>query len=199
MQETLLEHLRKTKAEGCQRCRLRFKRNCLVFGIGDPNAKIILVGEAPGTEENKTGEPFTGPAGKLLDGFLSRVNLSREDVYILNVVKCWPPDNRDPEPDEIAACTPFLHTQIRIVSPRVIVALGRIAGATLGGYPLSTSVTWLRNQDLEYKNELTGIACPLVVTYHPSYILRNINSNPRVAKSGAKDLVADLQRAKSWL
>lgn len=190
-----LEHLHQQHTKGCQRCRLHWNRNQLVFGTGNPEAEVMLVGEAPGEDENKEGEPFIGPAGKLLDGFIGRAGLNRAEVYILNLVKCWPEGNRDPDSDEIAACAPFLHMQIRIVRPKVIIAIGRIAAASLSEMPISTPLKKLREMDLLYVNNTTGMRVPVVATYHPSYILRNLTSNREEAKTASKLVRDDFQRA----
>jgi len=189
-----LNYLRESKVEGCGRCALHRKRNRLVFGVGNPDADLVFVGEAPGREENQAGEPFVGMAGRLLNSFLRRVDLSREDTYICNIVKCWPPGNRDPEPEEIAACSPFLHMQLRIIRPKVIVALGRFAGRVLTGEGEDASLGYLRNHDWTYHNETTELSCPVVVTYHPSYILRN-QDDPKAAKEAAMKVQSDLYKA----
>lgn len=196
MSQILLDHLCNTKAKGCRRCRLALHRNQLVFGSGNPeNPDIVFVGEGPGSDENRAGEPFVGPAGQLLDGFLRKAKIIRENMYIMNVVQCQAPDNREPEPDEIAACSPFLHLKLKILNPKIIVALGKTAGYVLSGLPSDTPVRRMRDQDLHYSNETTGIFKPLIVTYHPSYILRTQKNNPAQAKIAAKDLLADLERA----
>jgi uracil-DNA glycosylase len=138
-----------------------------VLGVGDERADWLLVGEAPGAEEDRTGEPFVGQAGRLLDAMLAAIDLSREkNVYICNVLKCRPPGNRNPEPDEVAKCTPFLLKQIELIEPKLIVAMGRFAAQTL----LSTdaSIASLRGRVHRY----AGL--PLIVTYHPAYLLRNL-------------------------
>jgi DNA polymerase len=189
-----LEYLKASQAEGCARCSLSKGRNCLVFGAGDPNAAIVVIGEAPGAEENRTGEPFTGPAGDLLDGFFRRVGLQRADVYILNMVKCRPPENRDPTEAEIDACAPFLHLQLALIRPRVILAVGGVAARYLTKKTADTAVGFLRKKDWLYENSVTGVRAPIVVTYHPSYILRN-RDNPTTAKDAAKGIVSDLGKA----
>ena len=194
-----LEHLRHHHAHGCKRCRLHWNRNQLVFGSGNPDADLVLVGEAPGDDENKEGEPFTGPAGKLLEGFLGRVGLSRKQVYAMNLVKCWPESNRDPSTDEIAACAPFLHMQIRIVRPKVILAVGRLAAASLAELPSGTPLRKLREMDLLYVNATTGMQIPILATYHPSYILRNLTLDREAAKTASKLVRADFQRALGFM
>ena len=150
----------------CQRCRLCEKRNSIVFGVGNPNAEIVFVGEGPGYEEDKQGEPFVGRAGQLLTQIITKgMQMQREDVYIANVVKCRPPKNRNPEPDEIAACEPFLVKQLELIKPRVIVALGKFAVQTL--LQDTTPITRLRGKWQSY----CGIK--LMPTLHPAYLLRN--------------------------
>ena len=155
----------------CQKCQLGQTRTNFVFGVGDPNADLVLVGEAPGEQEDLQGEPFVGRAGKLLDKILSAIKLSRnQGVYICNVLKCRPPNNRDPLPSEVEQCEPYLIHQINLIKPRLIVALGRVAAKTL------------LKQDLPLK-DLRSIkhdyhGTPLVVTYHPAALLRNQNLKP---------------------
>jgi len=149
----------------CRRCKLCEKRNHIVFGVGNPDARLVLVGEAPGREEDRRGEPFVGEAGRLLDRILFAMGLQRSDVYICNVEKCRPPGNRDPEPDEIAACEPFLKRQLAAISPQVIISLGRVASQAL--LREQTAISRLRGQWREYQ----GI--PLMPTFHPAYLLRN--------------------------
>jgi uracil-DNA glycosylase len=154
--------------QGCLKCSLGESRNKFVFGVGDPKADLVLIGEAPGAEEDKLGEPFVGRAGKLLDQILAAVDLKRGDgVYICNILKCRPPKNRDPQPAEVHDCEPHLLKQLQLLQPKLIVALGRIAAQTL--LRTKESLTKLREQDLEYH----GI--PLIVTYHPAALLRNPN------------------------
>ncbi len=149
----------------CTRCGLHLGRNRTVFGTGDIHARWMFVGEAPGAEEDRQGEPFVGRAGQLLNGMLFALGLSREDVYIANVLKCRPPDNRDPQPDEVEQCEPYLLRQVDLIRPKLIVALGRHAAHSLLRTDLALGK--LRGQQLEYH----GI--PLIVTYHPAYLLRN--------------------------
>jgi DNA polymerase len=153
------------EAESCARCRLAAGRRTVVFGSGNPDADLMFIGEGPGAEEDKQGLPFVGPAGQLLTKIIGAIGLLREQVYIANVVKCRPPGNRDPQPDEVAACHAFLAEQVRLVQPRVIVALGRIAAQTLLGNELPVGRlrgSWHRVFDV-----------PLRVTYHPAALLRN--------------------------
>jgi uracil-DNA glycosylase family 4 len=149
----------------CTRCPLAATRTQVVFGEGDRHAELMVVGEAPGVEEDRTGRPFVGPAGKLLDTLLLAAGFRRDEVYICNVLKCRPPGNRDPQPDEVAACAPYLEAQIRHVAPRVIAALGRFAAHAL----LGTEASLARLRGTEH--EVQGI--PVIVTYHPAALLRN--------------------------
>jgi len=150
--------------EGCARCRLSEKRKTVVFGEGAPDARLMFIGEGPGAEEDRTGRPFVGQAGQLLDRMIVAMGLDRRRTYIANVVKCRPPGNRDPKDDEIAACSAFLDRQVELIQPDVIVALGRFAANRLTGTdkPLGA----LRGRWSHYK----GV--PLVATYHPAYLLR---------------------------
>ncbi len=150
----------------CQKCELGKTRNNFVFGAGNPDADIMFVGEAPGEQEDKTGVPFVGRAGKLLDKVLLEVGISRQDIFITNVLKCRPPKNRDPLPDEIALCENYLYHQIELIRPNVIVALGRIAGNTL--LRESNALKDMRGITYNYHD------VDLRVTYHPAAILRNM-------------------------
>ena len=150
----------------CKRCKLAPLRTHLVFGVGNPNADLMFVGEAPGADEDARGEPFVGRAGQLLTDIIERgMGLKRSDVYICNVIKCRPPDNRNPEPDEVAACEPFLMRQIDLVRPRAIVALGTFAVQAL--LKVKTPISRLRGN----WHELRGIK--LMPTFHPAYLLRS--------------------------
>ncbi|HXT49843.1 MAG TPA: uracil-DNA glycosylase, partial [Thermoanaerobaculia bacterium] len=154
-----------TEASACTRCRLAEGRRSVVFGTGNPDADLMFIGEGPGAEEDRQGLPFVGPAGQLLTKIIGAIGLARADVYIANVVKCRPPGNRDPQPDEVAACRGFLEEQVRLIEPRVIVALGRIAAQTLLGNELPVGRmrgSWHR---------VFGV--PMRVTYHPAALLRN--------------------------
>ena len=151
----------------CTACALHKSRARTVLGVGDRNADWLLVGEAPGAEEDRLGEPFVGQAGRLLDNMLAAIGLARgENVYIANVLKCRPPGNRNPEPGEVACCTPFLERQIALIQPRIIVAMGRFAAQTLLGS--DATIASLRGRVHRYAD------VPLVVTYHPAYLLRNL-------------------------
>jgi uracil-DNA glycosylase len=152
---------------GCVSCPLGHTRKNFVFGVGNPNAEIVLVGEAPGADEDEQGEPFVGRAGQLLNKILLAIELRREDVYICNILKCRPPKNRDPLPSEVEECEPYLHEQLRLISPKIMLALGRIAAQTL--LRTTDTLTKLRASVHSYQ----GI--PLMVTYHPAALLRNPN------------------------
>ena len=156
--------------KGCLRCGLGAGRAKFVFGVGSAEAKVVFIGEGPGAEEDKRGEPFVGRAGMLLNEMLEQIEWWREDVYICNMIKCRPPNNRDPLPEETAMCEPYLHEQLRLLQPQIIVALGRIAAHAL----LSTQSTLgsLRGR----LHKFHGI--PLWVTYHPAALLRNQNLMP---------------------
>ena len=163
---------------GCTACALHKTRTQTVFGVGDENADWMLIGEAPGAEEDRLGEPFVGQAGKLLDNMLAAIGLERgKNVYIANVLKCRPPGNRNPEPEEVARCSPHLLRQIELVRPKLIVAMGRFAAQTL--LATDASIASLRGRVHAY----AGVS--LIVTYHPAYLLRNL---PDKAKAWA-DLV----------
>ncbi len=160
-----LESLRVTEIGDCRRCKLSGGRTNIVFGAGSPRADLMFIGEGPGYDEDKQGLPFVGRAGKLLDQIIKAMGFDREEVYIANVVKCRPPENRTPQPDEVSACTPFLYRQIEIIGPRVIVALGAPAARAL--LETEIGITKLRGTFREYR----GI--PVMPTFHPAYLLRN--------------------------
>ena len=149
----------------CQRCKLHKERKNIVFGFGNPKAKLVFVGEGPGYEEDIQGLPFVGKAGQLLTRILRAIDLTREDVYICNIIKCRPPRNRNPEHDEIAACIPFLRRQLKTIAPRFICALGTFAAQTL--LETKTPISRLRGRFYAYE----GI--DLLPTYHPAFLLRN--------------------------
>jgi uracil-DNA glycosylase len=149
----------------CARCKLGASRTTLVFGVGDPAAELMFVGEGPGADEDRQGEPFVGRAGQLLTKMIEAMGYRREDVYIANVVKCRPPENRNPEPDEMAACEPFLRAQIAAIGPKVIVALGKIAVQAL--LRETTAISRLRGRWFDYE----GVR--LMPTFHPAYLLRS--------------------------
>lgn len=150
---------------GCTKCRLAEGRKNVVFGAGHPNADLMFIGEGPGAEEDRRGLPFVGPAGELLTKIIHAIDLQREDVYIANVVKCRPPGNRDPQPDEVQACRGYLEKQIAFIRPRILVALGRTAAQTLLG--TESPIGQLRGR----WHQVLGI--PTMVTYHPAALLRN--------------------------
>ncbi len=165
--ESLHETLDAVRADlgDCQRCDLGSTRTELVYGVGNPNASLVLVGEAPGREEDQKGEPFVGEAGRLLDRILQAMGMRRDDVYICNVLKCRPPNNRDPEPEEVAICEAFLIRQIAAIKPQVIIGLGRFAVHSL--LKTKIPISRIRGEWQSYQ----GI--PLMPTYHPAYLLRN--------------------------
>jgi DNA polymerase len=148
----------------CRRCKLCNGRTQIVFGVGNPKADLVFVGEGPGAEEDAQGIPFVGAAGQLLTKMIEAMGFKRDEVYICNVVKCRPPGNRNPEPDEIAACEPFLKAQLGVIQPKAIVALGKFAAQTL--LRDATPITRMRGKWREYE----GI--PLMPTFHPAYLLR---------------------------
>jgi len=152
------------EAAACTRCRLAEQRRTVVFGEGDPHAALMFVGEGPGAEEDRTGRPFVGQAGQLLDAMIVALGLERRQVYIANVVKCRPPGNRDPQDDEVAACAPFLDRQIALIRPRVIVALGKPAARRLTGS--TAPISALRGRWASY------LGIPVLPTFHPAYLLR---------------------------
>jgi len=160
----------------CTRCKLAPGRTRLVFGVGNPRAELLFVGEGPGADEDRQGEPFVGRAGQLLTKMIEAMGYRREEVYIANVVKCRPPENRNPEPDEMDACEPFLRAQIRAVGPKAIVALGKIAAQTLLRDP--TPISRLRGRWATYE----GVR--LMPTFHPAYLLRS----PEEKKKAWEDL-----------
>ncbi|MGD9603014.1 MAG: uracil-DNA glycosylase family protein [Gammaproteobacteria bacterium] len=155
------------EVSACVRCALHEGRTQTVFGVGDRAAGWLIVGEAPGQEEDRRGEPFVGRAGQLLNAMLAAVGLARERVYIANILKCRPPNNRDPRPEEVACCEPFLARQIALIAPRIILAVGRIAAQNL--LKVQTPIGRLRGQRHHYGPR----EIPVVVTYHPAYLLRS--------------------------
>jgi uracil-DNA glycosylase len=151
----------------CRRCKLHKNRTQIVFGTGNPKAKLVFVGEAPGRDEDLQGEPFVGLAGQLLTKIIQAIQLERKEVYIANIIKCRPPENRNPQPDEIAACEPFLIRQLQAIQPKLICALGTFAAQTL--LKTEEKISSLRGRFQVYQ----GI--PLMPTYHPAFLLRNAN------------------------
>jgi uracil-DNA glycosylase family 4 len=171
------------ETHNCTACRLAGTRKNVVFGVGDPNADLMFIGEAPGHDEDVKGEPFVGRAGQLLTDIIKAMKLTREQVYIANVIKCRPPENRNPEPDEIEQCRPFLRRQIDLIQPKVIVTLGKfgLQALTEKAYAISA----IRGQWLDYH----GIK--LMPTYHPAYLLRT--------PSAKKDVWADMKKVMAEL
>ncbi len=160
----ILETIKKELTD-CKRCKLHLERRNIVFGAGNEEAKLVFVGEAPGRDEDIRGEPFVGNAGQLLTKIINAINMTRKDVYIANIIKCRPPGNRDPEPDEIATCEPFLTRQIQVIRPKIICALGAFAAKTL--LKTDRKISELRGRFHDYQ----GIK--LIPTYHPAFLLRN--------------------------
>lgn len=152
---------------GCLKCGLGSTRKKFVFGVGNPKAEIVVVGEAPGADEDEKGEPFVGRAGQLLNKILDAIHFKREEVYICNILKCRPPNNRDPQAEEIDCCEPYLWKQLELMKPKLILCAGRIAGQSL--LKTNASLAQLRGKVHDYR----GI--PLMVTYHPAALLRNPN------------------------
>ncbi len=167
----------------CQQCGLHRGRTQTVFGVGDHNADWLIIGEAPGAEEDRQGEPFVGRAGKLLNSMLLACGLQRHQVFIANILKCRPPNNRDPKPEEVAACSGYLREQIDLIQPKIILAVGRIAAQNL--LQTETPIGKMRGQKYQYAD--TGI--PVVVTYHPAYLLRS----PREKRKAWQDLQLAMQ------
>jgi len=174
----------KARVAKCTRCDLYKTRTQTVFGVGNQHADLLIVGEAPGANEDKQGEPFVGRAGKLLNSMLQAIGLSREEIFIANILKSRPPENRDPKAEEVAACTPFLIRQIELIQPKLILAVGRIAAQFL--LHTTEAMGKLRGQEFTYGPYKT----PLLVTYHPAYLLRS----PRDKRKAWEDLQLVLQR-----
>ncbi|HEY4732456.1 MAG TPA: uracil-DNA glycosylase, partial [Gammaproteobacteria bacterium] len=163
----------------CIACELHKTRTQTVFGVGNRTAEWLIIGEAPGADEDRQGEPFVGRAGQLLNAMLLAIGLKREEVYIANILKCRPPENREPRPEEVASCEPFLKHQIALLKPRIILAVGRIAAQNL----LKSEEPIGAMRGKRYTYEDTGI--PLVVTYHPAYLLRS----PQEKRKAWQDLL----------
>ena len=178
-----LEAVRNAIGANCTRCKLHKGRTNLVFGVGNPKAELVFVGEGPGADEDAQGEPFVGRAGKLLTQMIEAMSLRREDVYICNVVKCRPPDNRLPEKDEIATCSPFLLRQLAIIQPKVIVVLGACSAQTL--LQTTQGISRFRGEWFDFRG------AKLIATYHPAYLLRNPPAKAEVWK--------DLQKVMAHL
>lgn len=168
-----LDDIKTEIGPACMRCKLcTLGRSQTVFGVGHPKARLMFVGEAPGEEEDKRGEPFVGRAGQLLTKIIEAIGLSREQVYIANVIKCRPPGNRNPEPDEVAACEPYLFRQIDVINPAVIVPLGKFAAQCL--LKTTDPITRLRGRTFDYRGTT------LIPTFHPAYLLRNPSAKREV-------------------
>jgi DNA polymerase len=168
-----LDLIKEDLGPDCRRCKLcTMGRSQVVFGVGNPKARLMFVGEAPGEEEDKRGEPFVGRAGQLLTKIIEAIGLTREQVYIANVIKCRPPGNRNPEGDEVASCEPYLFRQIDVIQPRVIVPLGKFAAQSL--LKSMDPITRLRGRQFDYR----GAA--LIPTFHPAYLLRNPSAKREV-------------------
>lgn len=182
-QATPLDSLSQIQAElgNCTRCKLHSTRKSIVFGVGNPDANLMFVGEAPGADEDAQGLPFVGAAGQLLTKMIEAMGFKRDDVYIANIIKCRPPQNRNPESDEIETCSPFLKAQIESVRPKVIVALGKFAAQFL--CETQIPITKLRGQFRDYK----GI--PVMPTFHPSFLLRS----PEMKRPAWEDLQKVMQ------
>jgi DNA polymerase len=182
--EESLNALRGEIGPDCSRCKLHaLGRRQVVFGVGNPDADLMFVGEAPGGDEDLQGEPFVGRAGQLLTKIIAAIDLAREDVYIANVIKCRPPGNRNPEPDEVERCEPFLFRQIEAIAPKVIVALGKFAAQSL--LKTAEPIARLRGREFKYRDAI------LVPTYHPAYLLRN--------PSAKREVWEDMKRVRALL
>jgi uracil-DNA glycosylase len=164
------------EASGCQKCGLSAGRTQVVFGRGNGSAELVVVGEAPGGEEDRRGQPFVGPAGRLLDLLLLSVGFDRDSVYICNVLKCRPPNNRDPRPEEVASCAPYLHAQLDAIRPKALLAVGKFAAQMLASS--DASIGRLRGDVHSYR----GV--PVIATYHPAYLLRS----PQATRKTWQDL-----------
>ena len=183
-QPDALQALRVEIGPDCSRCKLHaLGRKQVVFGVGNPNADLMFVGEAPGADEDIQGEPFVGRAGQLLTKIIEAIELSRAEVYIANVIKCRPPGNRNPEPDEVEQCEPFLFRQIDIIKPKVIVALGKFAAQCL--LKTDAPITRIRGREFTYRDAV------LIPTYHPAYLLRN--------PSAKREVWEDMKRVRAIL
>ena len=179
-----LQAIRDDLGADCSRCKLHtLGRTQVVFGVGNPNADLMFVGEAPGADEDIQGEPFVGRAGQLLTKIIEAIGLRREEVYIANVIKCRPPGNRNPEPDEVEQCEPFLFRQIDTVKPKVIVALGKFAAQCL--LRTNDPITRIRGREFKYRDAI------LIPTYHPAYLLRT--------PSAKREVWEDMKRVRAIL
>jgi uracil-DNA glycosylase len=179
-----LQAIRQDLGADCSRCKLHtLGRTQVVFGVGNPDADLMFVGEAPGADEDVQGEPFVGRAGQLLTKIIEAISLKREDVYIANVIKCRPPGNRNPEPDEVEQCEPFLFRQIDTVKPKVVVALGKFAAQCL--LRTNDPITRIRGREFKYRDAI------LMPTYHPAYLLRT--------PSAKREVWEDMKRVRAIL
>ena len=168
-----LEALREEIGPDCRRCKLHtLGRKQVVFGVGNPNADLMFVGEAPGADEDEKGEPFVGSAGQLLTKIIEAIGMRRQDVYIANIIKCRPPGNRNPEPDEVEQCEPFLFRQVAAIKPKVIVALGKFAAQSL--LRTTDPISRLRGRSFNYRG------ATLIPTFHPAFLLRNPSAKREV-------------------
>jgi DNA polymerase len=181
----------RTELGECTRCKLHSTRRSIVFGVGAPDTPLMFVGEAPGEQEDRRGEPFVGPAGQLLDKMIEAMGWTRAAVYIANTTKCRPPGNRNPQPDELAQCMPFLHGQIAAIAPRIIVALGRPAANQLLG--TDAPISALRGRFHDYALPSDGVRLKIMPTFHPAYLLRD-PSKKRLAWDDLKLVMAELAR-----
>lgn len=180
----ILALLKEEIGPACQRCKLHtLGRKQVVFGVGNPDADLMFVGEAPGADEDEQGEPFVGRAGQLLTKIIEAIGLTRGDVYIANIIKCRPPGNRNPEPDEVEQCEPFLFRQVETVKPKVIVALGKFAAQSL--LRTTDPITRLRGRSFNYRG------ATLIPTFHPAYLLRN--------PSAKRDVWDDMKKVRRIL
>jgi len=177
-----LEEIRKELGD-CKRCKLHRTRRTIVFGEGNEKARLLFIGEGPGYDEDVQGRPFVGKAGQLLTKIIQAIHLEREEVYIANIIKCRPPQNRNPEPDEIESCFPFLMKQIQAIQPRIICALGTFAAQTL--LQTDAKITSLRGKTFD----LTGIK--VLPTYHPAFLLRNPDKK--------REVWEDMKQISEWL
>ena len=179
-----------TDAQSCTKCKLHEGRNSVVFGVGNPKADLMFIGEAPGADEDKQGEPFVGRAGKLLTEIIKAMKYTRVDVYIANVLKCRPPGNRNPAPDEVETCSPYLLRQIELIQPKVIVALGSFAAQML--LDTKTGITALRGRFHQYALAEQQDNAPVIMpTFHPAYLLRNPNAK--------RDVWEDMQQVMAYI
>lgn len=164
----------KKEVSVCTQCELHQTRTQTVFGVGNPDADWLIIGEAPGADEDKQGEPFVGRAGQLLNSMFLAMGLKREQVFIANILKCRPPNNRDPKPEEVVACESYLRQQIELINPRIILAVGRIAAQNL--LKVDTPIGKMRGNQYQYPDS----ELPVIVTYHPAYLLRSPREKRKV-------------------